>query len=203
MEQRTAQIISVIMHPMFIITWGMLVMLNLNAYFVLIIPEQLRWSIILLVFGNTALMPAILIWIMARKNIISSLQMPLREERTWPYLIFAVFYASTYFLMWNLGLPKIYYKFIAGGLASILIATMINLYWKISIHMIGIGGLTGGFLALSYKGLVNAPALIVILLFLSGITGFARLQSNSHSPAQVYVGYLIGAAVVAAVFLYN
>lgn len=202
MEKKVAQIISVILHPMFIITWAMLVMFNLNAYFVLIVPEQLRWTLILLVFGNTALLPFLLIWIMARKNLVSSLQLPFRQERTWPYLIFAVFYASTYFLMRNIGLPQLYYLFIAGGLATIVLATLINLFWKISIHMIGIGGLTGGFLILSYRSLINEPILIIVLILLSGLVGFARLQSNTHSPAQVYTGYVLGVMTVGGIFLY-
>ncbi|MGE5383552.1 MAG: hypothetical protein ACM3PX_09015, partial [Omnitrophica WOR_2 bacterium] len=164
METKIAKIISVIVHPMFILTWAMLIMLNLDAYFVMILPDKLRWTIILLVFGNTALLPAILIWIMAKRNIISSLQMPLKEERTYPYMIFSIFYASTFFLLRNIGLPQLYYMFIAGGLASIIIATVINFFWKISIHMIGIGGLTGGFLALSFKSLIDEPLLIIILL---------------------------------------
>lgn len=202
MESKVARIISLVLHPMFVITWAMLVMFNLNAYFVLIVPSELRWTIILLVFGNTVLLPAILIWIMAKRNLISSLELPLREERTWPYLIFAVFYASTYFLMRNIGLPQLYYLFIAGALATIVLATIINLFWKISIHMIGIGGLTGGFVVLSYRSLINEPLLIIGLILLSGLVGFARLQSNTHSPAQVYAGYLLGLTVVGGFFLY-
>lgn len=200
MENRIARIISIVMHPMFTGTIAMLIMLNLNTYFVMILPEKLRWSIIVMVFGNTALLPAILIWMMVRRNLISSFEMPLRRERRYPYLIFAIFYASTYFLLKNLGLPPLYYLFIAGGLASILAATMINLYWKISIHMIGIGALTGGFIALSYKSLMNEPWLLLLLIFLSGLTGFARLQSNAHTPAQIYAGYLTGAGLVGGLF---
>ncbi|HLN52310.1 MAG TPA: hypothetical protein VK212_01290 [Lentimicrobium sp.] len=202
MESKIARFISIVLHPMFTVSWAMLVMLNLNAYFVSIIPERLRWTIIALVFANTTLVPAILVWIMARRDIISSLDMPFRKERTIPYLIFAIFYASTYFLMKNIGLPNLYYLFIVGGLASIVVATAINFYWKISIHMIGLGGLTAGFLVMMYKSLINEPILIIILIILSGLTGFARLQSNSHSPAQVYTGYLVGFVIVAGIFLY-
>ncbi len=200
MEHKIARIISILMHPMFIITWAMLVMLNLNAYFVTIIPERLRWTIIGLVFANTTLVPAILVWLMARKELVSSLDMPFRKERTLPYLIFAIFYASTYFLMKNIGLPNLYYFFVVGGLASVVAATIINLFWKISIHMIGIGGLTAGFIALSFESLISEPILILILIFLSGLTGFARLQSGNHTPAQVYTGYLLGAGIVSALF---
>ncbi len=201
MEAKIARFISIILHPMFIITWAMLIMLNLNAYFVSIIPERLRWTIIGLVFANTTLVPAILVWIMARKDLISSLDMPLRRERTMPYMIFAIFYASTYFLMKQIGLPGLYYLFVVGGLAGVIAATIINLFWKISIHMIGIGGLTAGFIVLSFKSLITEPLLIMSLILLSGLAGFARLQSGNHTPAQVYTGYLLGAGIVGTLFL--
>lgn len=201
MDEKVAKIISIVTHPIFMLTWAMLIMFNQEAYFVMILPQKLRWSIILLTLGNTAILPAILIWIMARQKLISSLHMPLREERTYPYIIFAIFYATTFYMMRNLGLPQVYYLFIAGGLAAIGVTLVINLFWKISIHMIGIGGLLGGFTALSFRMLIDAPLLILALIFVSGLTGFARLRSNSHSPAQVYVGFLTGVIVMGGIFL--
>jgi hypothetical protein len=201
MEDKIARIISAVMHPMFTITWGMIIMFNLQAYFVMILPADLKWIILALVFMNTILLPGLLIWIMVRRNIVSSFEMPLRHERTYPYLIFAVFYAATFFMLRNTGLPKIYYMFIAGAFASIILATIINFYWKISIHMIGIGGITGGFIALSLKSMMYAPSLLVILFILAGLTGFARLKSGSHTPAQIYTGYIAGLAVVGLIFL--
>lgn len=202
MEDKAAKIISFVTHPVFMLTWAMLIMFNLNAYFVLILPEKLKWTIILLVLGNTTLLPALFVWIMAKRNLISSMQMPRKEERTFPYLIFAVFYATTFYMMRRLGLPAIYFSFIAGGLAAIGITLVINLFWKISVHMIGIGGLLGGFLALSYRMLIDVPILILSLILVSGLVGFARLETDSHSPAQVYVGFITGLLTMGAVFLY-
>lgn len=66
--------------------------------------------------------------------------------------------------------------------------------------MIGVGALTGGFIALSFKSFMNEPWIILLLIFISGLTGFARLQSDTHSPAQVYTGYLIGAGLAGGMF---
>ena len=64
-------------------------------------------------------------------------------------------------------------------------------FWKISLHLIGIGGVLGVFLALQIikGGLLN---LIVALILVSGILAFARLKEKAHSPAQVYAGFLLG-----------
>ncbi len=201
MEDKIARIISIAMHPMFMITWAMLVMFNLQAYFVRILPQDLKWIILALVFINTVLLPGLLLWIMAKRNIISSFELPLKEERTWPFMIFAVFYGATFFMLLNIGLPRIYYMFIAGGLAAIILTTIVNFYWKISIHMVGIGGITGGFIALTIKSMIYEPGLLVVLFLLAGLTGFARLKSGSHTPAQIYVGYLVGLLAVMLMFL--
>lgn len=189
------------MHPMFMLTWAMLLMFNLNAYFVMILPERVRWSIVLLTLVNNAIVPAILIWIMARKKLISSVEMPIKEERTYPFLICAIFYASTFFLLRNLGLPRIYYLFVIGALLMSGVSLFINIFWKISIHMIGMGALVGGFLALSYRSLIDAPLLLIGLILAAGLTGFARLKLNTHSPAQVYIGFFTGLVLMGGMFL--
>lgn len=189
------------MHPMFMLPWALLLMFNLDAYFVMILPEKLRWSIVLLTLVNNAIVPALLIWVMARKNLISSMEMPIKEERTYPFLICAIFYASTFFLLRNLGLPRIYYLFVIGSLILTGITLFINVFWKISVHMIGIGSMLGGFLALSYRSLIDAPLLLLGLMLAVGLTGFARLKLNTHSPAQVYVGFFTGLVVMGGMFL--
>jgi membrane-associated phospholipid phosphatase len=34
--------------------------------------------------------------------------------------------------------------------------------------------------------------IIVALIIISGLVGFARLQLQAHNPAQVYTGFIVG-----------
>ncbi|MBK9357397.1 MAG: hypothetical protein IPN08_08450 [Bacteroidales bacterium] len=125
--------------------------------------------------------------------------MPERSERTFPFVTTALFYFATWIMMNNLGLPGVYYLFVLGGAILIALALIINLFWKISIHMVGIGGLTGGFIGLNYQMLINSGSLVLGLFLLSGLVGFARLKLNTHNEAQVYVGFIVGITTMAGI----
>jgi membrane-associated phospholipid phosphatase len=68
----------------------------------------------------------------------------------------------------------------------------VNFRWKISIHMVGIGGITGMLLGLSSLFLLDLRVPIIISILIAGILGSARLRMGAHQPSQVYVGYLVG-----------
>ena len=89
-----------------------------------------------------------------------------------------------------------YYAFILSSLIAILVTMLITLRYKISIHMVGAGGLVAliGFLAFYLK--VDLQFYLVISLVLAGITGTARLILKAHTPDQVYTGFLTGFSVV-------
>ncbi len=196
MEQKIANYISWILHPLLMPTYAMLLILSQDNFFVLVLPQKLKLILAGLVLANTVFLPLIFIWMMHKRGIISSYKMNERSERSLPFATTALFYFATWYMMSNLGLPGIYYLFILGGCSLIIISLIINLFWKISIHMVGIGGLTGGFIGLNYQMLTDAGMLILILVFLSGLVGFSRLKLNTHNEPQVYVGFVTGVAVM-------
>jgi membrane-associated phospholipid phosphatase len=57
----------------------------------------------------------------------------------------------------------------------------ITIYWKISIHMVGIGG---PIIALWFSG-YNHPIIMGVIIILVGI---ARIILRAHTPAQVITG---------------
>ena len=75
------------------------------------------------------------------------------------------------------------------GLAATL---LITLGWKISAHMVGIGGLVGVVFGLMLIHGAQAPILLGVLFLLVGALGTARLIVTDHSPAQIYIGGLLG-----------
>ena len=199
MEQKIASFISWILHPMLMPTYALLLIFTQDAFFVLLLPERVKLILTGLVVSNTLLLPLIFIWMMKKRGIISSYQMPERGERSFPFAVTGLFYFATWYMMNSLGLPQLYYLFVIGGAALIIISLIINLFWKISIHAIGIGGLTGGFTGLNYLMAVDSVLLILVLVLLSGLVGYARLKLNTHNQAQVYVGFAVGVAVMGGI----
>ncbi|MBK6965968.1 MAG: hypothetical protein IPH20_19095 [Bacteroidales bacterium] len=199
MEQKIASLISWILHPMLMPTYALLLIFTQDAFFVLLLPERIKLVLGGLVIANTLLLPLIFIWMMKKRGIISSYQMPERGERSFPFAVTGLFYFATWYMMNSLGLPGMYYLFVIGGAALIIIALIINMFWKISVHAIGIGGITGGFAGLNYQMVIDSTMLVLGLIILSGLVGFARLKLNTHSPAQVYTGFGVGVTVMAGI----
>lgn len=201
MEEKLARIISYLFHPLLMPTYAFLILFSQSGYFVIILPGNLRWALLAIVIGNTFILPVIMIWFMLKRGLISSLQIPDRSERTFPYIIAAITYFATYYMIRNLGIPSIYHIFLLGGTILIVMASLINLFWKISMHMLGIGGLFGGFLGLMLMRSIYSPMLIVVLLIIASLIAFARLKLNTHSEAQVYTGFIVGACTMLGLIL--
>jgi len=81
-------------------------------------------------------------------------------------------------------------------LVLIVTASIISIKWRISLHMLAIGGMIGSTLSVCYniKG-VNPFILFIILFILAGFLGVARLIPGKETPAQVYTSFLIGLVV--------
>jgi membrane-associated phospholipid phosphatase len=69
---------------------------------------------------------------------------------------------------------------------------LITYYWKISMHMTGIGGLCGAFLLLGIVWPVDLRLILAGLFFIAGIVGSSRLVLQVHTPAQVAAGFIAG-----------
>jgi hypothetical protein len=115
-----------------------------------------------------------------------------REERLVPFMVNAVMMLIAYYMLRKLMVPKTYYLLMLGAAASVIIAIMVNFKWKISIHMIGIGGLIGAFFGMSTFLFVDLRVPILFCLLIAGLLGTARLTLGAHRPSQVYAGFAVG-----------
>ncbi|GGC05575.1 hypothetical protein [Dyadobacter sediminis] len=203
MNNRIAIILSVLFHPLIISTY-------LFATLFFLTPElagvsafgiPALGSILLLLFLNTFIAPAVVIYYFQKMGLISSLHVDDLAERRLPYLASTLIYAiATYLFGWHLQpvselAPQI--SIILGSVTlSLVLVTVISLFWKISAHAIGIGGAIGmlsGLLVRSGEnGLLN-PLLIAILC--GGWLLSARLHLNAHTPKQILAGFLCGILV--------
>lgn len=91
------------------------------------------------------------------------------------------------------GAPLPFIAMFAGAAAINVLAWIINLYWKISVHAASIGSVA------TIASLYSRP--LGLLLWLSALAlGWARVRTRNHTPAQVAAG--IGLASVCVVGAY-
>jgi hypothetical protein len=205
LNPRLAQFLSAVFHPLLMPTWLFALLLfvapaqlNVDTY-----SLQARLSVLVLLSMGTFALPSLLIVYLYRVGSLRDLTMPLRSDRRLPYLLTGIIYTVvTYFFAFQMSLfsetsPGV--AVLLGGITlSILLVGIINQYWKISAHGVGVGGVLGTLVALLAKsgdGDLFLP--VVALICLCGLVGSARLQLNAHTLAQVVAGLGLGTLVSA------
>ena len=191
---KLTQLISVILHPMF--------MPILALHLTLLVLPSLSFTLsqnLLLIYGilifSTMVLPLISIFWLMQKGKVSSLEMSNHKERSLPLFKTVIWMSFGYYLLQNLLFyTPILKAELLGAILIILLAAIISKFWKISLHLLGIGGVVGVFIALQ---IMHGDFLYLLILFilLSGLLGVARIKQKAHNYAQVYAGFLVGLSV--------
>ena len=192
---RFAQFISVLGHPLFMPVYAMVLIFEFNPYIDLQVPNSIQVIVLTILSVFTILLPLITAIILQKLAVVQSIYMKTAEERKWPFLLSVLWYFLGFEILTNLALPVSLYLLMIGAIAVILIAHFITLRWKISIHMLGIGGVIGAMIGLSQRFQFDHFYLILVLFFIAGLIGYARLKTNSHNYRQVYAGFILGVIV--------
>jgi hypothetical protein len=192
MNRRIAHFLSVILHPVLMPTYALLLIFQLNTYLSYTTTPQSKIALYIVVVFNTLIMPVVISYLLITKGYIRSFEMQRRQERIIPFVSNLALMLIAYYMMRQLALPRIFYLLLLGAAASVVIAILINIKWKISIHMIGIGGIAGLFCGLSSFLLVDLRIPILITIVIAGVLGTARLSLRAHHPWEIYAGFFVG-----------
>ena len=191
---KLSKFISIILHPIFMPLLALYLTLQSIPSIGFVISPYLNY-IYGVVIGCTILLPLSTIFFLIQKGKVSSLEMSDHKERSLP-LFRTVIWMSLGFYMLNniLFYAPILKAEIIGAILIILFAAIISKFWKISLHLLGIGGVVGVFIALQimFGGVLY---LLLIFILLSGVLGVARIKQKAHNHAQVYVGFLLGVSI--------
>ena len=183
--------VSFIFQPLLMPTYGIIVFLftDLANFFM----PVWKWFAIGGTFLFTALLPAMPILLMLKNGQIKDLYISKKEQRTFPYMFSIIAYVFWTIFLWRiLHLPHFFVAMGIGSILSIIIITIVNLKWKISAHLSGVGGLTGGVFAYSFIMGVNPVFSMIAMLFISALTAFSRIELKAHTPGQTLAGFTVG-----------
>jgi len=169
-----------------------ILLLFIYTHFKLLFVNQF-WVIMTPVILFSFVIPAILIYVVYKLKLISDLSLKIRKERFIPYTIVLVSYLIMIFYYYRIGMTSWFLMLTASSIAVILIAIFITIWWKISAHMFGIGGLLGGVMSVSYFIESSNPFYLFMALFLvAGLVGTSRLILRRHTFGQVVGGFFLG-----------
>lgn len=195
-----AKFLSIVLHPLLLPSYGVAFILFFNNYLGYLINPVLKLPLIGLVIVFTFLFPVISAYILKLKGYVHSMEMENPKERGLPFAITASFYIVAYYILQAFHLPHLFNQLLLGSTFTIIAALIINLRWKISIHMIGIGGVLGAMIGMAQGLFIELLWPVIIMVLLSGMLGTARLLLGAHNQLQIYAGFLLGFAAMFILF---
>lgn len=195
MTRSISNIISWVFHPVLIPLWGIILIFNSGSYI-----SHLNWEakrvILGIVFFATILMPLATVSLLYYQQIIKDFTGKNGRDRMISIAAFTLFYIFCWYLLNKLPISR-HIQFYMMNLSLLSIFCLIvSIKWNLSIHMAGIGALSGSILAFTFSRGLQLEAIIMILFIASGLTGYARLINQKNTPVQVYLSYLLGFGVL-------
>ena len=184
--------ISSVFQPLLMPIYSVALLFVYTTHFKFIYASQFLTFLIPTVLF-TFLIPGVLIYIMLRIGMISDLTLLKRRDRFAPYAVTMLCFGFLIYYFYNLGLPLWFLMMLVAPIITMVLASIITLWWKISAHMFGVSSLIGGVMSISYFVEKSNPYILFILLFvIAGLVGVSRLILRRHTPNQVYAGFLLG-----------
>ena len=194
------KIVSILFHPVFVPT--LTVFLVVKIYSNIIILENQAGIILIGTCVFSLILPLLSVFILLLTKKIDSLEMPKKEERFLPILFASIWMILGFYFMKEIfSYAPIMKSIYLGAIYIMLIALLITKKWKISLHMLAIGGATGVFIMLEFLFGQNLMLLLITIL-ISGILGFSRLSLKAHSLNQIYAGFIVGNVIMGLSILY-
>lgn len=187
-------VFSAIFHPLLMATYSCIILyLTVPVVFSPIPINGIPYFIIA-IFLTTAIVPGLSVMLMKYSHHISHFEILERKERKIPFLVIAIFYAiTTYMMNERIGLNPMIFKLMVLVTSLIFIIYLINLWFKISVHAAAISGVAGFFCSFSSHYYSELFLSIIILLFVAaGLTLFSRLLLNRHTPIESWAGAILG-----------
>ncbi|MBN2634124.1 MAG: hypothetical protein JXR66_11235 [Bacteroidales bacterium] len=200
LTDRLAAIISVVFHPLLMPLYGLLIVFSTPTLFAYL-PFVQKKFIVFILATNNILLPFSMLPYLKWRKVISSWTIDNRSERVTPLALTTFFYFVSVYVVMKFTIPGfIKALFIASALISLAV-TVINFWWKISIHSVGAGSLTSMVLILSLTMHTPLIPLIIAAILVSGFILSSRLWLQQHSPAEVWSGYLLGFTSMALILI--
>lgn len=208
MLQNIATVLSILFHPLLIVTYMLALLLLVNPYQFGVYSIVEQWKLVVLVFLSTFIMPAFAVLMMRSLGMVRSFELKDKQERIGPYIITGVFYLWMFVnFKNNQAIPLSLTVAILGATIALFFAFFVNNFTKISAHAVGMGGLVGlsavNTLYFNFETFtvnlgragafeVSTNFLLMVTVVLAGAVCTSRLLLNAHTSRQLYSGFAAG-----------
>ncbi len=189
-----AHLFSYIFHPLFVPLYVMLFLMYVHPSYFSGIDKQTKFWLPISVVQLSIGYPLLTIVLSKALGFIDSVFLKTQKDRIIPYIAAGIFYFWLYRVCSNYpgALDPIVPTFTLGVFLAASAALIANIYFKISMHAIGMGGWLGIFLIIMQSNTMWMAWPLAAVLLIAGIVCTSRLLISDHSPKDIYVGLFVG-----------
>ena len=187
-----ANFMSSALSPLLMPTYGVFLVMWVSV--LCLLPYGTRVAVLLVCMGITCILPLIFLSVLRHFKLIKDLHVEVREQRFLPYLFTALCFIAAAYYLYYCHSPQWFIMFMVGSAVTVLVMMLINLKWKISAHMAGIGGVVALVYQIHVQGLSAFDLfwLLCFMIIVAGALGSARLVLKRHDTLQVLAGVVLG-----------
>lgn len=189
-----AHFFSVIFHPLFIPFYVVAFLVYWHPSYFSGIKSDDKLKVLLTTALNTIFFPAFAILVMKGLGFVKSIFLHTQQDRIGPYLSSMIFYfwAARVFFKFQPELSPVLATFMTGVFLTTALALIANIYYKISMHAIGCGGMVGIFIIIMNSNSMLMTWPLSTALLITGIVCSSRLIVSDHTPKEIYMGLVVG-----------
>lgn len=200
-QTRLSRALSWLLHPFVVPLYVVAFMMVMDG-FLSRLPYGVKNYLVWVVVIYAAIVPMLSIAFMRAVGLIKSLGLHSQRSRLLPLLVGAISYVLCAITLSDVAVAAIIRKFVLAAACCEVLALAVTPFWKISLHLICMGGVTAMFTLLSVAGGGQHFWALVATILLSGALASARLHLGAHKPSQVAAGYFGGLAVAMLAIIY-
>ena len=176
--KKFSKIISMIINPLLVAPLSFAIIIYLDDS----LGMKHIFFFISVLFTN--ILPLITIYYFIQLGKVSSFDAPIKEQRIELLAIAAIYNAVGFIFLWHMGAPQIVNGLMFCYAVNTAIVWRITMAWKISIHMIGLGGPIVALWLAGYEYPLLMGSILVTV-------GASRLFLKAHTFSQIIVGMIL------------
>ena len=188
-----ARFFSVLFHPIFLPLYVAYFLAFVHPSYFSGFSRADKKQVLFIIALNAVFFPLFCVLLLKGLGFISSIFLKTRKDRIIPYIACGIFFFWTYTVFRQQErYPSIMAAFMLGVFLASSVALIANIYFKISMHAIGMGGLIGLSLIILFGNSMLMTWPLSLVLLASGVVCTSRLIVSDHEPREIYLGLAAG-----------
>jgi hypothetical protein len=184
---------SYVLHPIFVPFYAIWFLVYVHPSYFSGFSAGHKAQVLFITVLNLVFFPVLSVILLKAVGFIESFFLRKQKDRIIPYMACGIFFFWAYTVFKQQDqYPPIISSFILGIFLASSGGLLANIYFKVSMHTIGMGGLCGLFIIIAASNTMLMTWPLSIVLLLTGIVCTSRLLVSDHTQKEIYTGFFIG-----------